>query len=238
MFWRWLKHAMKTYFYTFTLNKVDKYFIFILLCTCSTFAFVMFARGNGLALSLPCLIFPDERSDELTGRKQMCNLQPINLSFSLSLCCALLSLSLSLVRHTSTPTLHCHSVKRCLSVVVTIRNSLLSRSQKINMPRWISLTFSSPSSPPPWLSAEDGQKRFPLLYTTKQQPISSNLIPSLRAVQPLAFSCCDFSLSEEKKITRMKNLRFRKKKKEQRLRVQWWQDRNNEGDREVIHPTN
>lgn len=106
---------MKTYFYTFTLNKVDKYFIFILLCTCSTFAFVMFARGNGLALSLPCLIFPDERSDELTGRKQMCNLQPINLSFSLSLLCFTLPLSLSCqtYKHTYTALSLCEALPFC-----------------------------------------------------------------------------------------------------------------------------
>lgn len=62
--------------------------------------------GDTLALRLPRLISPDERSDELTGRKQMCNLQPISFSLCVTLhsCC----------RH---------------------RRELPYRSQKINTPR-------------------------------------------------------------------------------------------------------
>lgn len=168
--------------------------------------------------SLPGLI----PSEELTGRKQMCNLQPINFSFPLvlSLSVELYSLSLSDTHeYPRTPTMHCQwAALRSAAFLSSPRyRTLLSRSQKINMPLWISLTSPLLLLLPSCL-LRTSRKKISIIYMTKQRAISFDLNPlaacctlQLPTSWQSAFSCCDFSLLE--KITRRKNLWFPGKRK-------------------------
>lgn len=166
------------------------YLQYICICIYLHCVFVSFA------LCLSQLISSDERPDELTGRKQMCNLQPINFSI-----CLMLSLS---VWHTHFAHSHCivsrRFVKHSLSVVVMIENSLTALSQDKHALLNLSDFFFF-SLPVCWGRAE----KISIILTTKQQLIWSNLIPSLCAVQLLtprksAFNSLDSSLLD--KITR------------------------------------
>lgn len=110
-----------------------------------------------MALYLPHLISPDERSDELTGRKQMCNLQPINVSLSLSLSLLYTNSHIHVRQHYTVSGLFCETL---LSFVAAIENSLIRLLEDKHTT--LNLSDLSSSSSSLCLSAKDEQKIFTL----------------------------------------------------------------------------
>lgn len=106
--------------------------------------------------------------------------------------------------------------------------------RKINMPCWIFHFFFS-------LSVCWGRAaKISIILQTKVQAIWFNLVPSLLA-EPLqppdSLPSAAVIFHARRKLPGAKLWDFpRKVEPKKRLRAQWWQDRNNEGDREVYTP--